>query len=1349
MGWSEKYKKSINCNNPKGFSQKAHCASKKKNEDMVFEEITEDILNEKLITYGNRKPYGQIVFIAGGAGSGKGFAIKNFLDSASFKIRDVDEMKKQLQILNRLGKLDIRSILKKYGRNIKLKDLDLIRKIEKDGYKLQNLNLKNPDHVYALHILVKAMGIKDSSLEKLLLGKNNPETLPNILFDITAKDVTDITNVIPKLKEVGYKPENIHLTWILTNYVTSLVNNKNRSRMVPDGSMGSENIMLKTHEGAANTIWGLVTKALPKGMNGRVDVILNNPENTVFVKGVDGKDLEKTQKDNKGNDVKVKFTSGFLSLPLKKEKGGIFSEKVWKNKLFNWVKDNAPDSITANMKEATFRPNSGTMSGGTYGLDKRKYELNRDVKGVQIGDYTNVTLPKGTIIYNLPGGVFAHHRSLKSYEAGMNKYFNKPTFRGISIRREKNVILSIEKNSKILESVNEVELKLGVKYVNKKGKEGFIQTGGSKNSQDWFWFDGKVKHPYDKVKKELKPSKDQKKTGFSDYLKQGGRVWDNVNKDGESVNEGPMDRIFGGIPYTKKGNQSIVTMKLPDDVKKRIIQRAKKEGKVAKPNNGGGVTVFESVNEADRGDMGYVEKHKSIATIYDIMDGGKKVRVKLGKTGKLVVIDTKDIQIMPEGIDEAVNEATLSQIHKAAKKGSYPVSIVATMLGKVVKQELVKTPMAVPAAFMGMQGAYPKAKISVESRTGQILFQEMSINEYLSPSDVDSAMKEFGIKKIPISSQGERILKGMQKEGFIKKVTNKERLIYFYESLGKEKFGYGVKEKPLSPLVNRYSNDISSEAIFFGGKMAAWNVVTNIKDRLANREEVDSTYYMLKDYFDSFGMDTNRSRVFKSATFQVDEWLKRNKKIAQQIGENTMVNEISAINGLKQVVKGNTKEVEGIKVSKEMAQAMIDWFNSSPYGRKYPKAAKARLHLSLGIMMSFGLDRYAKHKGAKEELKYIKDLSKAMRDNVNESTFAGWIAGYNGKQIEIKKGEAKDLYNAKLLAIKKLKVPKSKVGLMFIKPAVDESVVNEAKYKVGDNVTVTLKGGNKVYKGKVEKINPLRIRTSPSDVTVLGNHMIQSVVNEAKPKLNANQIMEKLAKESKSFKDFVKAMYNESSFRNSKYWRFRKDKAILDWFQKVYNSVNESVNEAKNDNLYVVIDFHEKGGGFVMTKPSSKKLADDSARSITKTRDITKREVVKVKDARKIRGLAGKQYLKEESVNESVASLIDQIRQDSKDVKDFVKNIFKDSEFKKMSNDKDFIKYLKSVYEGINENDNVITLEERVNLFFEENIPTNPSKWSYYKSQAKEKFDVYPSAYANGWAAKQYKAAGGGWKKKK
>jgi len=47
------------------------------------------------------------------------------------------------------------------------------------------------------------------------------------------------------------------------------------------------------------------------------------------------------------------------------------------------------------------------------------------------------------------------------------------------------------------------------------------------------------------------------------------------------------------------------------------------------------------------------------------------------------------------------------------------------------------------------------------------------------------------------------------------------------------------------------------------------------------------------------------------------------------------------------------------------------------------------------------------------------------------------------------------------------------------------------------------------------------------------------------------------------------------------------------------------------------------------------------------------------------------------------------------------------------------------------------------------NVPTNPSLWSRAKSLAKSKFKVYPSAYANGWAAKWYKSKGGGWKKGK
>jgi hypothetical protein len=61
---------------------------------------------------------------------------------------------------------------------------------------------------------------------------------------------------------------------------------------------------------------------------------------------------------------------------------------------------------------------------------------------------------------------------------------------------------------------------------------------------------------------------------------------------------------------------------------------------------------------------------------------------------------------------------------------------------------------------------------------------------------------------------------------------------------------------------------------------------------------------------------------------------------------------------------------------------------------------------------------------------------------------------------------------------------------------------------------------------------------------------------------------------------------------------------------------------------------------------------------------------------------------------------------------------------------------------------NYLTAEmnEEVEQLEEKNKPTNPELWSRAVSLARSKFDVYPSAYANGWAAKWYKSKGGGWR---
>jgi hypothetical protein len=44
------------------------------------------------------------------------------------------------------------------------------------------------------------------------------------------------------------------------------------------------------------------------------------------------------------------------------------------------------------------------------------------------------------------------------------------------------------------------------------------------------------------------------------------------------------------------------------------------------------------------------------------------------------------------------------------------------------------------------------------------------------------------------------------------------------------------------------------------------------------------------------------------------------------------------------------------------------------------------------------------------------------------------------------------------------------------------------------------------------------------------------------------------------------------------------------------------------------------------------------------------------------------------------------------------------------------------------------------------NVPTNPELYARVKAEAKAKFDVYPSAYANAWLVREYKKRGGGYR---
>ena len=102
-------------------------------------------------------------------------------------------------------------------------------------------------------------------------------------------------------------------------------------------------------------------------------------------------------------------------------------------------------------EELTYTPSSGTKAGGTFSLNNRKYELTSPVKNVTIGGRYVTDLPKGTILYNLAGGLLADHESLRKFESSSNQYFDKSNYSGIRIRKDKEVLNNIIKNSKVLE----------------------------------------------------------------------------------------------------------------------------------------------------------------------------------------------------------------------------------------------------------------------------------------------------------------------------------------------------------------------------------------------------------------------------------------------------------------------------------------------------------------------------------------------------------------------------------------------------------------------------------------------------------------------------------------------------------------------------------------------------------------------------------------------------------------------------------------------------------------------------------------------------------------------------------
>lgn len=244
-------------------------AFQNKVKQIVSEEIHRALqMNEdKVVSFGNGKvdpKYGWCVIMAGAAGSGKGFTIENNIPIVG-KTINVDDLK---ELYNKMA--------------------------DKGIIKDRHYNLRDPQDTYQLHKVIKQKGWKEKQMQGVMNTENHPiDRLPNIIFDITGKQLTDISTIIDMAKPMGYK---IMMVWVATNRGMAMFRNLKRDRVVPQETF--------------HTIHNQCNSFLPVFLKGGVSPIVNDIDKAYIIFG-SGTDVQTNSYSNSPCFPLIKTSSGF------------------------------------------------------------------------------------------------------------------------------------------------------------------------------------------------------------------------------------------------------------------------------------------------------------------------------------------------------------------------------------------------------------------------------------------------------------------------------------------------------------------------------------------------------------------------------------------------------------------------------------------------------------------------------------------------------------------------------------------------------------------------------------------------------------------------------------------------------------------------------------------------------------------------------------------------------------------------------------------------------------------------------------------------------------------------------
>lgn len=183
--------------------------------------------------------------------SGKGFQLDKLLGIEG-KVFDVDHLKM----------LAINST--KFAQKVK----------DETGEDLKTFDMKVPANVGKIHeLLSDVYNIPNKHQQTIfadILTKPK-DRLPNLIFDVTLKDMGKLESISRNVANLGYEKQNVHLVWIVNDINVAIEQNAKRARVVPD------EILMATHEGAALTMKKIIESGdgIKKYLDGDIYISFN------------------------------------------------------------------------------------------------------------------------------------------------------------------------------------------------------------------------------------------------------------------------------------------------------------------------------------------------------------------------------------------------------------------------------------------------------------------------------------------------------------------------------------------------------------------------------------------------------------------------------------------------------------------------------------------------------------------------------------------------------------------------------------------------------------------------------------------------------------------------------------------------------------------------------------------------------------------------------------------------------------------------------------------------------------------------------------------------------------------